>query len=109
MPRKKSTLPSPDAGNDIKEVVTDAKVEAIISEAVAAEAEKEKESETEKGKANPKNFADDDIIATTDIFLTITNAKKYEAFQKNVEAAWEVITEYHFVGNGKILLRVETR
>lgn len=100
MPRKKSNSPSPDAGNDIQEVVTDAKVEAIISEAVAAEAE--------KGKANPKNFTDD-IVATTDIYLTITNAKKYEAFQKNVEAAWEVITEYHFVGNGKILLRVETR
>ncbi len=98
--KKKSTFPSPDAGNGIKEVVTDAKVEAIIAEAVAAETEKE----------NPKNFAGDgDIIAKTDILLTITNAKKYEAFQKNIEAAWEVITEYHFVGNGKILLRVETR
>ncbi len=102
--KKKSTFPSPDAGNGIKEVVTDAKVEAIIAEAVAAETEKE------KAKENPKNFAGDgDIIAKTDILLTITNAKKYEAFQKNIEAAWEVITEYHFVGNGKILLRVETR
>ncbi len=98
MPRKKSNSPSPDAGNGIKEIATVAKIEAILAEAVAAEAEK------------AKNFADDgDIVARTDLLVTITNSKKYEAFQKNIESAMILITDYEFVGNGKVLLRVEMR
>lgn len=98
MGRKKANSPLPDTGTEIKEVVTDAKIEAMLADAVVAETE------------NPKNFADDgDVVAKTDILVTITNSKKYAAFQKNVESASIVLTDYDFVGNGKVLLRVEMR
>ncbi len=98
MPRKKTDNVVPVTGTPvIEEAKEDATTVAVIAEAIEAE---------EKAK----NFADDgDIVAKTDLLVTITNSKKYEAFQKNIESAMIVITDYEFVGNGKVLLRVEMR